>query len=91
MTNLERLELTQEQLKATKAVFTAIKKANKLGVSFWDNYGSLQAFNNKKMDLPTPFGGEFSLNELDPTYTEILPMGAFYSGNADDELFFNEK
>lgn len=88
---MEELELTQEQLKATKSVFNAIKKANKLGVSFWDNYGHLQAFNNKKIDLPCPLQGQYSINDFDPTYTESLPRSAFYSGNSDDELFYNIK
>ena len=82
------LELTDEQLKAAKAVYRAMRKASKLGVHFWDNYGILQCYNGNKITCPVPDENkEISLYYNDPTYYEILDN--FTSGNADDELFFD--
>jgi len=85
---MEKLELTDKQLKAAKDVYKAMKAAGKLGVCFWDNYGTLQCYNSKKISLPLPDDShEKSLREYDPTYYELL--NNFSSGNADDELFYN--
>ena len=46
------LQLTPEQLKAAKKVYSAIKAAGKLGVNFWDNYGTLTCYNSKKIEVP---------------------------------------
>ncbi|CAD0220376.1 hypothetical protein [Chryseobacterium sp. JV274] len=45
---LEKYGLNSEQKKAAKAVFSAMRKAGKLGVEFWDMYGTLTAYNGKK-------------------------------------------
>lgn len=42
------------------------------------------------MTLPVPEDGEHSLDVHDPTYYEELPRGAFYAGNADDPLNYNQ-
>jgi len=85
---MEKLELTDKQLKAAKDVYKAMKAAGKLGVYFWDNYGTLQCYNSKKISLPRPDASrDKSLQEYDPTYYELL--NNFSSGNADDELFYN--
>ncbi|HSH52511.1 MAG TPA: hypothetical protein VK982_12375 [Bacteroidales bacterium] len=82
------LELTEVQLKAAKAVYRAMRKASKLGVVFWDNYGTLQCYNARKITTPVPDESkEISLDENDPTYYERLDN--FISGNADDPLFFD--
>lgn len=84
------LELTDKQLKAAKVVYKAMREAGKLGVYFWDNYGTLQCYNAKKITLPVPDDkSEFSLRDYDPTYYEILKN--YSAGNADDELFFDLK
>jgi hypothetical protein len=82
------LDLTDEQIKAAKAVYRAMRKASKLGVVFWDNYGTLQCYNAEKITCPVPDSDkEISMWEHDPTYSEILDN--FRSGNADDELFYD--
>lgn len=91
----EDLCLTDEQIKSAKAVYRAIRKAHKLGVCFWDNYGTLTCYNGKKITSPTPSpsdsrGDGYSLRDNDVSYYEILPNMAFQAGNADDELFFKE-
>lgn len=84
------LELTETQLKAAKAVYKAMREAGRLGVCFWDNYGTLQCYNSKKITLPVPDDkSEFSLRDYDPTYYEMLKN--YSAGNADDELFFDLK
>lgn len=84
------LGLTDEQLKAAKAVYKAMRKASKLGVAFWDNYGTLQCYNSNKISCPVPDSDrEISLWEHDPTYWEQLDN--YSSGNADDELFYDKR
>ena len=41
----EKYSLTDEQIKACKRVFKAMKDAGKIGVEFWDMYGTLTAYN----------------------------------------------
>lgn len=88
----DECSLTEKQMKAIESVERAIKRAGKLGVNFWDNYGTLTAFNANKITLPTPDPkDQFSLEEND---NELLVhaldvQGLFFAGNADDELFFN--
>ena len=85
---MDNLELTPEQLKAAKKVYKAMREAGKLGVYFWDNYGTLQCYNGKKISLPVPDNtNEISICDFDPTYYEMLKN--YSSGNADDELFYN--
>lgn len=85
----EELELTKKQLNAAKSVYRAIRKAGKLGVHFWDNYGTLQAYNVEKISCPVPDKEyDISLQDVDPTYYEVL--NNFHAGNADDDLYFNQ-
>ena len=50
----EECVLTPAQLKAAKRVYAAIKAAGKLGVGFWDNYGTLECYNSTKITMPVP-------------------------------------
>lgn len=43
----DKYRLTDEQIKACKKVFKAMKEAGKLKVQFWDMYGTLTAYNGK--------------------------------------------
>ena len=69
-----------------------MKDAHKVGVAFWDNYGTLTAYNAKKITCPVPEDvrmreGMLSVtNDYDPTYYQMLRN--FGAGNADDELFY---
>ena len=88
--NIEEFELTSDQLKAAKAVYRAMRKAHKLGVIFWDNYGAMQCYNSRKISCPVPDSSyEYSLLDNNVSYYE--PLKNFQAGNADDELFFNLK
>lgn len=93
---IEELGLTPKQLVATKAVFKAMKAAGRLGVSFWDNYGTLTAYNAKKINVPVMedmaridmFENMFLASDGDGAlvlYYENLRN--FYCGNADDEFY----
>lgn len=90
------LDLTSLQLKAAKKVYAAMRAAGKLGVEFWDNYGTLTCINADKVTIPYPESGSnkrdsgtYSVNDYDPTYYENLKN--FYAGNSDDELFYDLK
>lgn len=89
---MEHLELNGEQLKAVKSIERAIKKANKLGVGLWDDYGLLTAYNANKINCPAPDDSRsFSLNNYRHVCYDLnIPFGSFSAGNADDELFFDE-
>jgi hypothetical protein len=88
MEDFEELELTKEQIKAAKAVYSAIKKAEKLGVEFWDNYGTLSCYNGLKIDcieMDDRRGGiPLSENE-NLVYYELLKN--FHAGNSDDPIW----
>jgi len=85
---MKELELTNEQLKAAKAVYRAMRKAAKLNVHFWDNYGNFQCYNGNKIKRPMPDPSrEISIEDYDPTYSEETYN--FHAGNSDDPLFFD--
>lgn len=85
----EHLELTEEQLKAAKSVYRAMRKASKLGVQFWDDYGTLACYNGnmiRRMGMDEREPGVISIRDNpDIAYDEILDN--FFPGNADDEVF----
>lgn len=91
---LKKYGLTEEQLKASKAVYTAMKKAGKLGVIFWDMYGTLTCYNGKKfrgISMEDIDNGIQALNcegeEL--TYSERLSN--FQCGCSDDNVWLELK
>jgi hypothetical protein len=82
--------LTPAQLKAAKKVYKAMLLAGKLGVVFWDNYGTLECYNGHSITKPASgLGMCYELSENPVTYSEDL--NNFKCGNADDPLFFNTK
>ena len=81
--------LTKEQLKAIKSVKEAMIKAHKIGVSFWDDYGTLTAFNANKINIPVP--DEKLKHELDRMMIEEIKVPNFFAGNADDTLYITRK
>lgn len=91
----EILELTTEQKKAAKKVYAAIRAAHKIGVGFWDNYGTLSAYNSNRITLPVPSnnfhqkGIGVAMDDHNVSYYETLPPMSFNAGNADDPLFYN--
>jgi hypothetical protein len=86
----DKYRLSDEQLKACKKVFKAMKEAGKLGVEFWDMYGTLTAYNGKVFE-------RLSMNDIDNgiqinncegeelTYYENLKN--FSAGCADDNVW----
>ena len=81
----DELKLTTEQLKAAKAVYRSIRKANKLGVAFWDDYGTLSCYNDRKISRLNMEGNGVNIREHDITYSEMLP--SFEAGNSDDDMW----
>lgn len=91
---LDKYGLNLEQIKACKSVFNAMRKAGKLGVQFWDYYGTLTAYNGKKFRGVSMDDGNDMIqisnceaNEL--TYYENLPN--FSCGCADDDVYLELK
>ncbi|RAJ28891.1 hypothetical protein [Pedobacter cryoconitis] len=97
---VEKLKLTDAQLKSAKAVFKAMKNASKLGVHFWDNYGTLTAYNSKKVSVPIMVdreNDEYKMRESEKhfrasegTGSEVLyyeVVKNFHAGNADDQFY----
>lgn len=66
----DELKMTDEQIKSAKAVYRAIRKANKLGVTFWDDYGTLSCYNDKKIARLNMEGNGINIREYDITYCE---------------------
>ncbi len=82
--------LTKEQLKAVTEVEKAMKKASKVGVGFWDNYGMLTAYNALLIYKPVPEDGRGYI-ELDYMCVRHLDIDNFHAGNADDTLHIRFK
>lgn len=87
----DELFFTSEQEKAIKAVDRAMKKAHKVGVEFWDNYGTLTAYNANKITHPdVTENGEFGYESGEYNgYIEEVYSKNFYAGNADDPLSYD--
>lgn len=82
--------LDRKQLKAAKIVYEAMRRAGELGVHFWDNYGTLEAYNSLGITKPIPDPSyPCDLSENPVTYSEFLLN--FHYGNADDPLKFQPK
>ena len=86
----DEYRLTDEQIKSCKKVFKAMKDADKLGVQFWDMYGTLTAYNGKvfeRLSMVNITNGIQITNcegeEL--TYSERL--NNFQAGCADDDVW----
>lgn len=88
--DFEKYELTEEQLKAAKAVYRAMRRAAKLNIQFWDDYGTLSCFNGNKIKAIQPDKHDAPnaidiRNEYDVTYNERLTN--IHNANADDDLY----
>jgi len=87
---MKDLGLTKEQITAAKKVYAAMRKAHKLGIDFWDNYGTLSCYNNKKIKALRMDSGNGKFNRLvsEDYYYELLQN--FFAGNADDPIYVEE-
>ena len=85
------LEFTPTQLKAISSLKRAFTRCKKLGLEFWDNYGTFTVFDSHKMTQPIPDEiYEYPLNDIYKGTIEITEAGDT-SGNADDPLWFDLK
>lgn len=96
---IEKLSLTPDQLKAAKKVYAAMKAAGKLGVHFWDDYGTLSCYNDKKIQVPImedflsyseKCGDEyFEANSGTEGHLVVYyeNLKNFFAGNADDPYY----
>lgn len=92
MDNIEELQLTKEQLNAAKMVYKAMKIAGKLGVHFWDDYGTLSCYNANKIERLTmdyEVHSDIEIHENNIAYYETLKN--FHAGNSDDRVYANPK
>lgn len=87
--------MNEEQLKAIKSIERAFKKAYKLNLSFWSDYGTLTAFDKTLVVCPCPgeMGGDVAYNSADPDerYFKILNRKIDIQMNSDDPLTFDLK
>jgi hypothetical protein len=90
MKDYSELELTKEQLKAAKEVYSVIKKAGSFGVHFWDDYGTLSCYNGykiKSLSMDFESHSNIEIHEHRLAYYEQLKN--FHAGNADDNVYVN--
>ena len=86
----EKYSLTDEQIKACKKVFKAMRDAGKIGVEFWDMYGTLTAYNGNvfsRLHMDDIKNG-IQINNCEAgelTYSEYLKN--FSPGCADDDVW----
>jgi hypothetical protein len=88
--DFEEFSLTEEQIKACKKVFAAMRAADKLGVRFWDMYGTLTAYNGnvfRRLHMhPAPDSIQVTNCEAgELLYSEHL--NNFAAGCADDDVW----
>jgi hypothetical protein len=82
--------MTEEQLKAIKSVERAIRKAYKLDLEFWSNYGRVTAYDKSMVTEPSPMdddGIEYSAHP-DERYFKELDYKIRIEMNADDTIYF---
>lgn len=86
----DKYRLTDEQIKACKKVYRAMREAGKLGVQFWDMYGTLQAYNGKVFrglsmdDIPN---GIQIINAEASELTYYETLSNFQAGCSDDDVW----
>jgi hypothetical protein len=85
--------MNNEQLKAIKSVERAFRKAYKLNLDFWSNYGRVTAYDTTEVTQPLPEGmadGDVAYNpsDIDCDYFIELDRGIDISMNSDDTLTF---
>ena len=86
----DKYRLTDEQLKACKKVFKAMKDADKLGVQFWDMYGTLTAYNGKvfeRLSMANITNGIKITNCEAEELTYCENLNNFQAGCADDDVW----
>lgn len=88
------LQFTDEQIKALTNLKKAFTRCRKLGLKFWDNYGDLTAYDNRKMTCPVPDDiYDFNYDQGDNAIQCCMKISEAgnTSGNADDTCQFSLK
>lgn len=86
----DKYKLTEKQIKACKKVFKAMKEAGKLGVEFWDMYGTLTAYNGKvfrRLSMTDIPNGIQIINAEGSELTYYEPLSNFQAGCSDDDVW----
>ena len=86
----EKYKLTDDQIKACKKVFKAMKGAGKLGVQFWDMYGTLTAYNGKvfkRLSMDDIPNGIQIVNAEGSELTYYENLSNFSTGCSDDDVW----
>lgn len=84
--------LTPQQLEAAKNVYAALKAAKESGVTFFDNYGTLECYNAKRVAKVSAVQGLYSVKENNCTYSEKVENYTSLQSLPDDKkppLLFN--
>lgn len=84
--------LTPQQLEAAKNVYAALRAAKESGVNFFDNYGTLECYNAKRITQPSTVQGLYSVKENNCTYSEKVVNYTSLQKLSDDKkppLLFN--
>jgi hypothetical protein len=93
----EKIEFSKEQKLALAALERAFLKCRKLGIDFWDDYGSFTAYNARHMTKPTPDdSGDYAYSSVYTEYEitigcQVIRNAGDTAGNADDESYFDVK
>ena len=90
----DKLKLTDEQIKACKEVFKAMRKAGKLGVEFWDMYGELTAYNGNVFSRISMENIENGVQVINSEGEELIysePLKNFHCGCSDDDVWLELK
>ena len=86
----EKYKLTDEQTKACKKVFKAMKEAGKLNVQFWDMYGTLTAYNGNvfsRLHMDDISNGIQIVNSEGEELTYFEHLENFAPGCSDDDVW----
>jgi len=89
----EKYRLTDEQIKACKKVFKAMREAGKLGVQFWDMYGQLTAYNGnvfERLNTDEGFNSPTGIKLTNCDAGELLyseTLTNLRSASADDDVW----
>ena len=80
--------LSKEQKKSLILLRKAFTKCTKIGIGFFDNYGSFTAYNSKAITKPFPdhFHSKLNAVEVDDDWLEWIEQAGRVGGNADDPL-----
>jgi len=86
----ETFKLTDKQILACKKVYKAMREADKLGVQFWDMYGTLSAYNGKVFRSLHMQDTDNSIQVINCEGNELIyseQLKNFQAGCSDDDVW----